>query len=92
MQEYESYESMAEKKMLELCGILRKKWPLHNVAIWHRMGIVEPKEASVIIAITSKHRKESLEAVEVSLRNFLSIRISHYSASHHSLFAELLES
>ena len=80
MQEYESYESMAEKKLLELCELLRTKWPLHNVAIWHRLGVVEPTEASVVIAITSEHRNESLEAVEVSL-DFLNSSLIPTSAS-----------
>jgi molybdopterin synthase catalytic subunit len=56
---------MAEKKMLDLCQNLRSKWPLHNIAIWHRLGEVRPREASIVIAVTSEHRKASLEAVQV---------------------------
>jgi len=62
---------MAEKKILEICQELRSKWTqIHNVAIWHRLGTVKPKEASVVIAITSEHRKDSLEAVQVKNSNF----------------------
>ncbi len=64
---YESYEPMAVKKMEELCVDLREKWPIHNVAIYHRLGEVPPKEASVVIAVTSEHRKASLEAVAFAI-------------------------
>jgi molybdopterin synthase catalytic subunit len=60
---YEAYESMALKKMSELCDMLREKWSLHNIAIYHRLGEARPKEASVVIAVTSEHRQASLEAV-----------------------------
>jgi molybdopterin synthase catalytic subunit len=62
---------MAEKKMLELCQLMRGKWPaLHNIAIYHRLGEVKPREASVVIAVSSQHRQASLESVQVQ---FLSL-------------------
>ena len=59
--EYEAYEPMAKKEMAKLCKELRSKWSLHNIAIHHRLGLVKVTEASVIIAVSSPHRKESLE-------------------------------
>ena len=51
--EYEAYEPMAVKKLGELCGQVRAKWPdVHNVALHHRVGVVGPAEASVVIAVT----------------------------------------
>ena len=67
--DYEAYIPMAEKKMAQLCDNIRSKWPnkIHNIAIHHRLGRVEPTEASVVIAITSAHRKESLDAVQYAI-------------------------
>ena len=67
--DYEAYVPMAEKKLHKLCEEIRSKWPakVHNIAIYHRLGTVEPTEASVVIAITSAHRKESLEAVQYAI-------------------------
>jgi len=65
--EYEAYEPMARKKMLEVCGMIRRQWHVHKVAIVHRIGVVPVKEASIIIAISSAHRKESLEAVQFAI-------------------------
>ena len=64
---YEAYEPMALKKMEELCDELRGKWPVHHVAVYHRLGEVPPKESSVVIAVTSEHRKASLEAVAFAI-------------------------
>ncbi len=62
--EYESYDSMALKEMKKICNELREKWSqIRNIAIYHRVGNVAIKEASIIIAISSPHRKDSLEAV-----------------------------
>ncbi|XP_068219076.1 molybdopterin synthase catalytic subunit [Palaemon carinicauda] len=61
--EYESYKEMAEKEILKLCKQAREKWPLHHIAVHHRLGVVPVSEASVILAVSSVHRRESLEAV-----------------------------
>jgi len=65
--EYEAYEPMAKKEMAKLCKELRSRWSLHNIAIHHRLGLVKVTEASVIIAVSSPHRKESLEAVQFAI-------------------------
>ncbi|XP_069980965.1 molybdopterin synthase catalytic subunit [Penaeus vannamei] len=60
--EYEAYEEMAEKEMLSLCKLAREKWNIKHIAIYHRLGVVPVLESSVIIAVSSTHRRESLEA------------------------------
>ena len=43
---------------------MRLKWPsLIRIAILHRTGIVLVGEASVIISVSSPHRRDSLESV-----------------------------
>ena len=60
--EYEAYEAMARKQLLAICQELRTKWPdLHSIAIHHRLGLVEVTQASVVIAISSPHRKDALQ-------------------------------
>ena len=60
--EYEAYEGMARKELDKLCQQVRSKWPeVHKIAIHHRLGVVEVTEASVVIAVSSPHRKDSLE-------------------------------
>lgn len=59
--EYEAYESMAVKEMQKLCERAREQWPqICAVAIMHRLGCVPVGQASVIIAVSSPHRKEAI--------------------------------
>ncbi|GBP24428.1 Molybdopterin synthase catalytic subunit [Eumeta japonica] len=62
--EYEAYEQMALKAMKNICNEIREKWPpVHGIVLHHRLGVVPVREASVVIAISSPHRTDSLEAV-----------------------------
>lgn len=65
--EYEGYEEMAKKSMKNICKKIRDKWSVENIYICHRLGIVPVKEASVVIAVASPHRLESLQAVQFAI-------------------------
>eukprot|EP01100_Stratorugosa_tubuloviscum_P002629 TRINITY_DN1627_c1_g1_i1.p1 TRINITY_DN1627_c1_g1~~TRINITY_DN1627_c1_g1_i1.p1 ORF type:complete len:153 (+),score=66.08 TRINITY_DN1627_c1_g1_i1:113-571(+) len=65
--EYEAYIPMAIKSLQQLCQLIRSKWNLINISIQHRLGIVPIAEASVIIVISSAHRRDSLEAVHFAI-------------------------
>lgn len=61
---------MAIKVMNKICDEVRLLWPdTKNICIYHRLGHVPVKEASVVIAISSPHRKSSLEALPFALDN-----------------------
>ena len=69
--EYEAFGSMALKEMKKICDSIRQKWPtVKNIAIVHRLGDVPVEETSIIIAISSPHRKDSLEAVDFCINEF----------------------
>ena len=69
--EYESYDEMAFKEMKKICDIIRSKWStIKNIAIYHRVGEVPVSQSSIIIAISSPHRKDSLEAVSYCIDEF----------------------
>lgn len=65
--EYEAYTAMAMKQMVQICQNVREKWPVCKIAIVHRIGIVPVKEASVIIAVSSEHRREAIDAVSFAI-------------------------
>jgi len=65
--EYEAYEPMAINEMKKICGLIRAKWPVEHIALYHRLGLVPVSEASVFIAISSGHRQESLDAVSFAI-------------------------
>jgi molybdopterin synthase catalytic subunit len=60
--EYDCYREMAEKKLAELVGEARRRWPLCACTIVHRLGRLEIGEASVAIAVSSPHRHDAFQA------------------------------
>jgi MoaE-MoaD fusion protein len=65
--EYEAYESMAYAKMREIGNEIRAKFPVHRVAIVHRLGRLEIGETSVWIAVTSPHRAAAFDACRYAI-------------------------
>jgi len=65
--EYEAYEPMAIAEIKKICDQLRGKWAIENIGVIHRLGLVPVKEASIVVAISSEHRRESLEAVHFAI-------------------------
>ena len=53
---------MVEPKILEIVDIAVGKWPLNAVAVEHRSGVVNLREASVAVAVSSAHRDDAFEA------------------------------
>ena len=60
--EYEAYESMALKTLQQIVDDVQTKWNICKVSVVHRIGRVELGEASIVIAVSSVHRKEAFEA------------------------------
>jgi len=62
--EYEVYESMAVKKLIELRDLAVKKFGLTAMSIVHRRGNVGLGEDAVAIAASSPHRQEAFAAAQ----------------------------
>jgi molybdopterin synthase catalytic subunit len=60
--EYIAYESMAEKMLKRIGAEINERWPGTNVAIVHRLGLLDISEAAVVIAVSSPHRQAAYEA------------------------------
>jgi molybdopterin synthase catalytic subunit len=60
--DYECYPEMAEKKLAELEAEARRRWPIVECAIVHRLGHLELGEASVAVAVSTPHRQDAFEA------------------------------
>ena len=54
--DYEAYESMALTKIREIASAIHEKFPIHRVAVAHRLGRLEIGETSVFIAVSAAHR------------------------------------
>jgi molybdopterin synthase catalytic subunit len=59
---YEAYRDMAERELAKLEAKARRRWPLVECLIVHRLGVVPLAEASVAIATSSPHRHAAFDA------------------------------
>ncbi len=60
--EYEAHDTLAEKKLREVGEEIRAKFAVTGVGIHHRTGRLEIGEASLLVAVSSAHRKQAFEA------------------------------
>jgi molybdopterin converting factor subunit 1 len=65
--DYEAYEAMALGKMREIGAEIRRKFPIHRIALVHRLGRLEIGETSVFIAISSPHRRAAFDACRLAI-------------------------
>ena len=65
--DYEAYESMALAKIRDISVQIHAKFPIHLVAIAHRLGRLEIGETSVFIAVSSAHRPAAFEACRFAI-------------------------
>jgi molybdopterin synthase catalytic subunit len=60
--DYEAYREMAEPQLQALESEARRRWPVIECIIVHRLGRVPPAEASVAIAVSTPHRADAFDA------------------------------
>ncbi len=65
--EYEGYTEMALRLLEQIGREIHEKWPVNRVGIIHRLGRVDITESSVVILVTSAHRKVAFEACHYAI-------------------------
>ena len=71
--EYEVYRPMAERKLEEIGAEIEKRWDVGHVSIAHRIGRVDPGEASVVIVVASPRRGPAFEASRYAIERIKEI-------------------
>lgn len=59
---YEAYPEMALKKLAELEDEARRRWPVIEVALVHRVGELDLGDVSVVVAVSCPHRGDAFDA------------------------------
>jgi molybdopterin synthase catalytic subunit len=62
--EYEAHVPLARAEFTRLCREAADRFELVAVAVCHRLGVVEPGDASVAVAATATHRRQAFAATE----------------------------
>lgn len=66
--QYEAYPPMAVKEMRKVGAEMRERWPdIASLGIVHRFGELDVTESSVVIVVTSPHRKVAFEACHYAI-------------------------
>ena len=60
--DYDAYPPMAEKKLAEIEAEVRKRWPVGDIALVHRLGRLAVGEVSVAVAVSCPHRAQAFDA------------------------------
>jgi molybdopterin synthase catalytic subunit len=60
--DYEAYREMAERRLSELESEARRRWPVIECMIVHRLGRVPITEASVAVVVSTPHRADAFAA------------------------------
>ena len=60
--EYDAYPEMATKVMQRIADEVKERFNIAESAIQHRTGRLEVGETSLLVAVSSAHRKEAFEA------------------------------
>ena len=66
---YEAYDEMLEEILKKIEREVFKNWNIRKFIAVHRTGYLQVGEISVIVAVSSEHRKEAFEACDYGIGN-----------------------
>jgi molybdopterin synthase catalytic subunit len=62
--ELEHYPGMTEKSISAMMDEAKKRFDIYAARVIHRVGLLQPEDQIVFVAVTSAHRGESFKACE----------------------------
>ena len=65
--DYEAHAGLAEKKMAEIEADTRRRWPVGDIVLEHRLGHLPAGEVSVAVAVSCPHRTQAFEACRYAI-------------------------
>lgn len=71
--EYSAYVQMAERMMNEIEQDIKARWPVHRLALVHRIGRLEIGDVAVVTAVSTAHRNEAFEACRYAIDQIKSL-------------------
>jgi molybdopterin synthase catalytic subunit len=81
--EYEAYEEMALPLMEEIVEETRRRFPVGEVRLVHRLGRLEIGDASVAVAVASPHRDEAFAACRFAI-DTLKAKVPIWKKEHYA--------
>jgi molybdopterin synthase catalytic subunit len=61
--EYTDTDGKTAERLDEIVTEIRRKYPVNNVVIYHRIGRLDVGDVNLVVAVAAAHRSEALAAV-----------------------------
>ena len=71
--DYEAYAEAAERMMATIADEIEQEFGVDRIAVIHRIGLLSPGEASVVISVASPHRDEAFKAARHAIERLKQI-------------------
>lgn len=68
--EYRDADGKAENRLREIASGIKQRWPVNNVAIYHRVGKLKVGDINLVVAIATAHRQEGFAASQYAIDQF----------------------
>jgi molybdopterin synthase catalytic subunit len=68
--EYRDPDVEAKTQLQKIANAAKQKWPINNIAIFHRIGKLSVGEINLVIAVASAHRDEGFNACQYAIDQF----------------------
>src|SRR4030042_3164048 len=68
--EYRDPNEEAKDQLQKIADEAKRQWPLSNIAISHRTGVLSVGEINLVIAVASAHRHEGFNACQYAVDQF----------------------
>lgn len=68
--EYRDADGEAASRLAEIAAAARQRWPINNIAITHRTGILKVGDINLVVAVAAAHRKEGFAACQYAINQF----------------------
>jgi molybdopterin synthase catalytic subunit len=68
--EYRDEDGRAETRLRELADEIRRRFPVNNLAMCHRVGELNPGDINLVFAFACAHRQEGFAACQYAIDKF----------------------
>ena len=68
--EYSNSDGKAANRLREIADDTKQKWPISNMAIYHRIGKLNVGDINLVVAVASAHRQEGFLACQYAIDQF----------------------
>lgn len=67
---YEAYDALFHKIIAQILGEIQSRWDVRRMAVIQRIGNIDVGEVGIVIAVSSPHRRDSLDGLNYAIEEF----------------------